>query len=136
MNKRRLLKLADLLEADAKNKKGIKFDFGDWGAITNKDQPMSCGTYACALGLAALSGQFKRDGLDYGLKAGAFSHHIHFKWNGKETSPLMAARRLFDISPKHAEYLFIPHDFNNQGAGAERRVAKRIRNFVAGKVSP
>lgn len=35
MNKRRLLKLADLLEADARNRKGIKFDLGSVGGASD-----------------------------------------------------------------------------------------------------
>jgi len=70
MNKRRLLKLADLLEADAKNKKGVKFDLGTWGNLnegTPEEEVISCGTTACAAGLAAMSGAFKKEGLGYRL---------------------------------------------------------------------
>ena len=56
MNKKRLLKLADLLEADAKNKKGIKFDYWATANLADPKEPISCGTSACAMGLAALSG--------------------------------------------------------------------------------
>jgi hypothetical protein len=62
VNKKRLLKLADLLEADAKNRKGIKFDLGtvamssaeDGNFIKGELEPsVSCNTVACAMGLAA-----------------------------------------------------------------------------------
>lgn len=73
--KRRALKLADLLEKDAKNKKGIRFDLSTVFTATaleeGKDIPsdyvpeVSCGTTACAMGLAAISGEFKRAGLSF-----------------------------------------------------------------------
>ena len=65
MNKRRLLKLADLLEADAENKTGVQFDLKGWGHSHDDDTPVavSCGTTACAMGLAVLSGAFADAGL-------------------------------------------------------------------------
>ena len=44
MNKKRLLKLADLLEADANNPKGIKFDMGTWGDGKGEVADVSCRT--------------------------------------------------------------------------------------------
>lgn len=126
MNKRRLLKLADLLEADAKNKNGIKFDMGLWGQVGDLKKPLSCGTTACAMGLAALSGEFKRAGLSYKLAGRQLL--IRFKGRGDS---VQAAARLFDISHKDAEYLFIWS--GGTGAQGERRAAERVRSFVAGK---
>lgn len=84
MNKRRLLKLADLLEEDAANAKGVKFDLRVVAchAKKHKEAPTSpyddgryfrpgerptldCGTAAGAVGLAVLSGAFKRQGFTY-----------------------------------------------------------------------
>jgi len=144
VNKRRLLKLADLLEADAKNKKGIKFDLGTWGYTNNSnyftddapDPAISCGTTACALGLAALSGKFKRCGL---------TAKVSYRINGKNISihlgrceGLSAANRLFDIPMKVSEWLFLESGYgtNVDGAKGERAVAKRIRDFVAGEARP
>lgn len=134
MNNDRLLKLADLLEADAKNKKGIKFDFLNWGLVADTDKPMSCGTRACAMGLAALSGAFKRQGLTCRVKS---TGAIVISHSGT-SSPIRAAARLFNIKEFEAVYLFassweLPEV---SGAAAERAVAKRIRKFVAGKASP
>jgi hypothetical protein len=130
MNKRRLLKLADLLEKDAKNKKGIKFDMQVWGVIDNPDKPMSCGTSACAMGLAALSGAFKSAGLGYeiGDDGGLWItiHGYH--------SPIGAAMWIFNIKDRAAAYLFL--DQTGVGAKGERQVAKMIRDFVAGKADP
>lgn len=141
--KRRLLKLADLLVKDTKNKKGIKFDLSTWARPSRKrrssdfELSVDCGTTACAVGLACVSGAFKRSGLGYetnGLWTGdefriipVFQHHRNFD----------AVERFFDISDFEAEFLFINYKYPKKlrkGAKGERAVAKRIREFVAGKV--
>jgi hypothetical protein len=136
MNKRRLLKLADLLEADAKNKKGIKFDYWTTAKVEEAKDPISCGTSACAMGLAAISGAFKREGLGYRLPPANLSEII-FTWKGRKTDYDKAAILLFDISDDEANLLFLPgRTTETRGAVAERQVAKLIRDFVAGKVAP
>lgn len=127
MNKRRLLKLADLLEADAKNKKGIKFEMMTFGYVTDKTKPLSCGTQACAMGLAALSGAFKRDGLDARIERSGF---VSILWNGRKTDGFKAAEYLFDISDPESATLFLPTGGQHDGAGTERAKAKQIRKFV------
>jgi hypothetical protein len=124
VNKRRLLKLADLLEADANNKTGIKFDMGDWIEMDNPKKPISCGTTACAMGLAALSGAFKRAGLGYKLRGWGLEVTMHGKGNG-----LSAAMALFEIEEYEAAYLFI--EPTGRGARGERKIANLIRKFVA-----
>jgi hypothetical protein len=135
VNKRRLLKLADLLEADAKNKKGIKFDLGTWGNSDDDEVSVSCGTTACAMGLAVVSGAFKRAGLTN-----------HYSDNADSICPrfdgyvgFAAAAALFDIEYNAATFLFedtFYPEHKKRGAAGERYVAKRIRDFVAGKVTP
>lgn len=150
MNKRRLLKLADLLEADAKNKKGVKFDLGTWAApaessflnrsFEKKESAVAvdCGTSACAVGLACISGAFKRSGLTYGYKRNwsGSGWHLMPKFEGRTQFP--AVQRFFDINKPEAFFLFsgdkYPHG-KQEGAIGELYVAKRIRDFVAGKVS-
>ncbi len=129
MNKRRLRKLADLLEADAKTKNGIKFDFFEWGSIDDVEHPLSCGTHACAMGLAALSGAFKRAGLGYLTSPERYS--IDFTINGRPRHALKAAMHVFDISKRAAEDLFTSSSGLSEvrGAAAEREVAKRLRDF-------
>src|SRR5580704_5650057 len=95
MNKRRLLKLADLLEADAKNKKGIQFDYHHWGSVGNREEPLSCGTSACALGLAAISGAFTRAGLGYTTHPWG---SLGFTLNGRTIKPMSAAKRVFGLN--------------------------------------
>jgi hypothetical protein len=133
VGRRRLLKLADLLEADAKNKKGIRFDLGTWGWAENTNNPVSCGTTACAMGLAVASGAFTRAGL---LPPGS---------NGKliprvgKAMGFQAAQKLFHIKDDEADYLFsdssYPLHIPTTEAAGERAVAKRIRRFVVGKIS-
>lgn len=148
MNKKRLLKLADLLEADAKNKKGIKFDLGvvgctsEWLEGEEEFVPaLDCGTTACAMGLAAISGAFKRSaGLSYKID---FLSEVETTINGRRVDYDVAAMKVFDISQEAAHLLFSPSYYCGStwndvptGADGERRVAKRIRDFVAGKVAP
>lgn len=147
MNKKRLLKLADLLDADAKNKKGAAFDLNAWAMKKDDDgvfsrwlfQPgesveVNCNTAACAWGLAAISGAFKREGVGYKV---ACCGVLSPTFKGKEDFD--AAVKFFAISVSAAGFLFEPDQYpraKRRGAIAERYVAKRIRDFVAGKVSP
>jgi hypothetical protein len=136
MNKRRLLKLADMLEADAKNKKGIKFDLDYVGVAEDWSedyQPaLNCGTVACAMGLAAISGEFKRAGLSYKTDG----IWVETTINGRRRDYDRAAMHVFGISELQAAFLFNASYYqgNTKGARGERNVAKRIRDLVAGKV--
>lgn len=135
MNKRRLLKLADLLEADAKNKKGIKFDLCTFCTTKSPDYPVSCGTRACAIGLAALSGAFKRQGLEFEFRNEDDEPELYFIFEDMETwDGFVVAERFFDLERYEANFLFATHAVtinNGAGAGAERALAKKIRKFVA-----
>lgn len=131
--RRRLLKLADLLEQDAKNKKGIKFDLGLWGYVSDANSPVSCGTSACAVGLAVASGAFKRAGLA-SLEGGP---RLTPKFRG--LGGFAAVEAFFNLNMSESSFLFDDHSYRRaatKGASGERAVAKRIRDFVAGKVSP
>lgn len=137
MEKKRLLKLARLLEEDAKNKTGIKFDLGVIGAPsgpegwkrTEWEPAVDCGTAACAVGLACLSGAFKRAGLGYVRR---LSNQIEPIYRG--VTGWGAETSFFGITSKESEFLFnscsYPWD-QRKGAVGERAVAKRIRKFVA-----
>lgn len=158
--KRRLLKLADMLEADAKNKKGVHFNLSTVVAKTDPENysgfachvpedfspEISCGTTACAMGLAAISGAFKRAGLSY--KYDSSNQLIVTTWNGRFKEYDAAAVVLFGITKDEANYLFTPSYYSEKvadswgdhpmskvrGAKGERRVANRIRKFVAGEI--
>jgi hypothetical protein len=149
MHKERLLKLADLLEADAANPKGVKFDLAVWAAPAGKAREfkngkptLGCDTAACAVGLACLSGAFKRAGLTYELKDRCewdreSKEHITPLFNG--TYGMRAVSLLFNIEEYEADWLFLPDEYlsrQRKGARGELAVAARIRAFVAGKAAP
>lgn len=143
MKKQRLLKLADLLEADAANKKGIKFNLSTWAADTHgvsssfgvgETVPVDCSTQACAVGLACLSGAFKRSGLGYDI---SFTGQLHPTFDGDKG--WYAVQYFFGLTEVEAYHLFsadrYPENKRTAAAG-ERFVAKRIRKFVEdGKVT-
>lgn len=149
MYKKRLLKLAELLEADAGNRKGIKFDLDVVGHVapgkvlplTVEEVKLDCGTTACAMGLAALSGAFKRQGLGAELFPGHFSGNttmIETTMHGKTVDFDDAAVELFDITMETATWLFNPSGYvaggEIKGAKGERIVATRIRDLIDGNV--
>ena len=142
MNKKRLLKLADLLEADANNPNGLKFDMGTWGESSGETAEISCGTRACAMGLAALSGAFKRQGLHYEITGDPYSTATFIDINFKDevySDGMESAEKLFGITDQESEFLFDDNSYPQRyktGKRAELYVAKRIRDFVAGKVGP
>lgn len=150
MNTVRLLKLADLLEADAANPKGVKFDLDTWASDARmidlkwdndlieslkydpntKIIPVSCQTAACAMGLAAISGAFKDEGLSWRINSDGWLVPTF-----NETESFTAAEEFFDLDGYgEAEYLFssdrYPHA-DRKGQQGELAVAKRIREFVA-----
>lgn len=131
MNKKRLLKLADLLIADAKNKKGVKFDLSSWGSATEGTKPaVSCNTSACAVGLACVSGAFKSAGLDCAptaLKKGKILPRAGRRYGW------FAVEHVFGLNRTQSSYLFVddsyPSDKQSHAVG-ERAVARRIRTLV------
>jgi hypothetical protein len=131
MKKRRLLKLADLLERDARRKHGIKFDLSSViKAPIGMEPAWGCGTMACALGLWAISGEFP--GVTIEDRRGEF-------WPAYDG--LIArdgAEIYFGINQAESGWLFLAYYYPEPTAGrrGELAVAKRIRNFVAGKASP
>lgn len=149
--KRRLLKLADLLVKDARKKTGIKFDLKIVAEASTrkawegkKKVPVDCGTAACALGLAAISGKFKRAGLSYTIEENMRSK---FDLTGRSMFDLTvngqiqyydnAGAIVFGITQQEARFLFHPDHYPSdfiRGAKAELNVAKRIRDFANGKI--
>jgi hypothetical protein len=130
--KTRMLKLAKLLRQDAKRKKGIQFDMYTFGVVNDKENPLSCGTRACALGLAALSEEFKRDGLEYRITGGG---HIDITYKGRAISEYEIGARVFDIPLPVAEWLFgggaLVYD---EGAKAELEMADILENAADGQL--
>lgn len=150
-----LLRGAEVLEADANNPEGIKFDLGTWAADARVDLasgyldratknkykykedevvPVNCGTQACAFGLFALSGAFKEEGLSYIIIAGTLrpvlkrGQNTFYEWD--------AVNELFNIEDGQSQRLFSAVNYNpdqRQGATAELAVAARIRQLIANK---
>jgi len=134
--RRRLLKLADLLEANANNPTGAKFDYNFWGYVPEGAQvAVDCGTTVCALGLAAISGQFP--GLGY--KVGRYDPEMKANWleitlegSSEEYGTNMAAE-VFDITKTESGFLFVNAPISLRGAEGELALADIIRRFVAGE---
>lgn len=134
----RLLRLADLLEADAANPKGVKFDLGSWAErpravlFPRQIKKLDCNTQACAVGLACLSGAFTADGLSWKPMAG--ENNIEPMFAGLEG--YVAVMEFFDLDRGEAFHLFDMSHYTRDrlpsiGAEAERAVAVRIRELVA-----
>lgn len=129
----RMLTLADLLDANAANEKGAKFDLSDWGSNASGNIfPIDCGTTVCAIGLGCLSPVLQKEGLKYetsGIRffprfdgrGGIGAINIFFGLRGMEFDDL--------FQPECAQRRGDP----TKGADAERRVAQRIRKFVAAR---
>lgn len=151
MHVSRLERLAKLLEQDAANPKGVQFNISQWagpawgdeheGAFPTKKIKVDCGTMACGMGLAALSGEFKKDGLTYTLIGSTGSYMLCPTFMDNERSfpeeGFDAAEALFEIARGHVEYLFdadyYPEEMH-KGAKGELYMAKRIRALIAGKI--
>jgi len=158
MNVERLIRLAELLEADAANEKGVKFALDVWAsdarlqdeeAISLMDYdelkkfhytkdtkhiPVDCNTAACAMGLAAISGAFAADGLTWTLNGGECKMLVP-KIGAAEN--FGAAEVLFNIDDVTAKQLFDPSYYEvTKGAEAELAVANRIRALVNGTWTP
>ncbi len=136
----RLMRLRDILVADANNPKGARFDLDGWAMpagiggmswdelkdhLSGWEPAMNCGTAACAVGLACLSGEFAseklafhRDGDSIAPVFGGYRH-----WS--------AVKLFFGLNEKEAEHLFQSDSYHvAQGAEAELAVAHRIAVFV------
>jgi hypothetical protein len=149
MRKDLLLKLADLLEQDANNPTGISFNLRSWGRPESLDDstfddkvktqtvPVSCGTSACAFGLAAISGIFKDEGLSYRMYLGLDQNLVPtFKNHGVTLEGFEAATAFFEL-PEESIITYILFDpiyyptNKRTGKDAELEVARRIRKLVA-----
>lgn len=142
MKNTRLKRLARLLRKDAANEKGVKFDLSHWAAPADAPEakfatvpmepiPVDCGTSACAMGLAVISGEFEKEGL---------RAHYQFGYRGASMEPILddargfdAAKVLFNITPGQAQWLFSPTSYprdKRRGAVGELIVARRIESLI------
>lgn len=135
MHVERLKRLSALLRRDAADPNGVKFDLEHWaspyGAAGHWTDPegqpkVDCGTTACALGLAAISGEFKEDGLTWTIE-----YALEPAYEG--VRGFAAGAALFDIEVYQAHYLFDPAQYYDvpRGAQGELLVAARIDDFIA-----
>lgn len=160
MIKERLLRLADLLEADAANPTGIKFNIGTWAAkdgydadafsmdnvefqfdLGQKTIPVDCNTVACAVGLAAISGVFAAEGLGWELRDQGEAHKGVLVPTFEGKNNFDAVQDFFDIDYRSVYHLFTSEGYEDRpdvedgklplGAAGELIVAKQIREFVA-----
>lgn len=137
MNAERLLKLADVLERDAYQLHGVKFDLL---SIITVDDPklgpgMNCGTMACALGIWALCGEFEGVTISRVERTTGKDFDVEYQ----NTTNRDAAEIYFDISGDVSAWLFLNQYYTGlptEGEAGERAVAARIRAFVAGKEAP
>lgn len=141
---KRLTKLANMLLADAKNKNDMKFDLHEVGVSVGGEgfeegvDLINCGTAGCAMGLAAMSGQFKRAGLSYQIVKNFHGNPllIGTTWKGFPLRYDYAACNLFGITKEVSDYLFDPYFYpkaKRKGAVGERFVAARIKSIVRRK---
>jgi len=139
----RLLRLAKLLESNARNKKGARFDYSDWGSVVDPGQKpkMNCGTTACALGLAAISGRFR--GLGYYIAPSDSYIQIGLNLPGYDprkgdTEHIAVGAKYFEITHDESYHIFGGNVEcgGPTGAKAELAVATAIRQFVKGKYEP
>jgi len=142
-HKVRLMKLHDLLIEQAEHEEArdaarMRFDMGTWGEVglrsREKGQHLSvhnCGTAACALGLAALSGEFSELGLGFReTECGDLS--ITFRSKG--TPIRRAAEEIFGLDG-YGKGLFSGDNGGGPrtGPAAARHCAARIVKLVAGE---
>lgn len=141
--KKRLLKLANMLLADAKNKKGIKFDLAvvataNYGERKPDKIEVSCGTTACAMGLAAISNEFSKNGVGWKQQHTDIKMWIKVK-NRRKYGYSRVAQHLFGIHEYEADWLFTADSYEEDGlptmeAEGEIAVANRLIDFANGKV--
>lgn len=121
---RRLEKLADYMDGlDRSNKPFDKFDMGTYGV---RDRDM-CNTATCAMGTAALSGLFKRQGLGFVWDTLRYGTHytegrLRPTWKGKSIDWSTAISLLFGSG--FTNTLFVGND------QTPKRWAARARRYM------
>lgn len=125
---RRLTKLADYMDALPKEAKN-HFDMANWlghegdhnhgfGKFIAQEDPMTCGTTACALGFAATVPSFRKAGLRVAIGSG-FNENVTNK-------NFRSAQKFFDCSENAAHHLFGYSMFIQ----TPKQWAKHCRKFI------
>jgi hypothetical protein len=138
MNKERLSKLADFVEANAVDNKFSMRSFFSRDAHKAEDLRNKCGTTACLAGWGCIIPEFNREGYSAVLYDVTHPEYgIVPTYNGKMMFD--ALENFFDLNAEQAQYLFGEYDDRGETLprdkdGVELAVS-RIRNFIAtGKV--
>jgi hypothetical protein len=137
MNCERLRRLAMLLDV-YRDSSTPRFDLQSWGASKTQRggflwlRQHTCGTAACAVGLACGSGVFAEEGLTYSSdkKGGLTPMFGELEgWN--------AVKLFFDLEQDQAVRLFAEHSYAvTEGEAAAQAVAARIREMIAPHDAP
>lgn len=127
----RLERLAVLLDQHVERPGANEFDLSEWGIIATRRggflwlKQVECGTCACAVGLACLSGAFIEDGLRH-IKDGSHIDPLYAGLNG-----YAAVRAFFGLTKDQALTLFNAGHYEiSAGPIAAAAVAHRIRQLV------
>lgn len=151
MKKELLLLLASKLRENAANPTGMKFSIHAWYRHgIDSENPISCNTTGCAMGLAALLPEFQALGLKpVSYKTGApqriwdaypknedYTDVELTMPDGRTHWGTDAASVLFDVGSAVADSLFMPDDYERtgaptRGAAGELEVAKRLEYLAA-----
>jgi hypothetical protein len=132
MNRERLRRLAMLL--DTYRDTGMpRFDLQSWGISKSRRggflwlRQHTCGTAACAVGLACGSGVFAGEGLTYSSDSNGGLTPMFGELEG-----WIAVKSFFDLEQDQAVRLFAEHSYAvTQGEAAAQAVAARIRETIA-----
>lgn len=122
MNKERLLKLAEFLDAVPKE----QFNLGQW---TSDGSVGSCGTTACACGWATTIPEFREAGLRLEKQSDYFGESFHALVY-EQLKNWDAVELFFGISFDDACRLFYEGAYPDEDVNNPRAVADRIRDFV------
>jgi hypothetical protein len=132
MNRERLERLAALLET-YRDRNAPRFDLQSWGASKSSARGFlrlradSCGTAACAVGLACSSGVFAKDGLSHVTDANGAITPIYRDFEG-----WTAVKAFFNLDQPQAAQLFAAHCYEiTEGEAAAQAVATRIRETIS-----
>lgn len=132
--KRRLLKLADLLDSLDES----KFDFATWGDVDEGEvgtdalkNATLCGTKACALGWAPSLTFAKKAGYSLIIKQNSRGYKYgDFVKNGRPVDPYMVAKELFGVNRTQFYKLFV-WTIKNDAKESAHDIAENIRLFCS-----
>lgn len=140
-NYERLERLAALLVRTHNTKGAPRLHMNDFATVLQAHEvnPLApdCGTVCCALGLAALSGEFEADGLAwYTVLTYATAQEANGCGNVKVVcgdgeryaAGMEVPEVLFGLNIPQAAYFFLPGQYRE--SPTMMQVAERIRNFI------